>query len=82
MASMQLAWSMSGAVAPLLYSALLHRGALALWGGTVVLCVVWALLVEVLAVRMPLASRPVTNVAETFEAVVPVDPVAEAPTTS
>jgi MFS family permease len=82
MASMQLAWSLSGAVAPLLYSALLHRGALALWGGTVVLCVVWAFLVEVLAVRMPLASRPVTNVAEAAIPVVPVDPAAEAPTTS
>ncbi|MDX6359880.1 MAG: hypothetical protein QOH37_2934 [Nocardioidaceae bacterium] len=89
MASMQLAWSLSGAVAPLLYSALLHRGSLALWGGTLVLCVVWALLVEVLAVRMPLAGRAVTNVAEAaqpearpgVQPVLPVDPAAEAPTT-
>jgi MFS family permease len=82
MASMQLAWSISGAVAPLLYSALLHRGSLPLWGGAVVLCVVWALLVEVLAVRMPLAGRPVTNVAESSGSALHVDPAAEAPTTS
>jgi MFS family permease len=82
MASMQLAWSTSAAVAPLLYSLLLHRGSLTLWGGTLVLCLVWALLVEVLAVRMPLAGRRVTNVAEPVTTVVPVDPAAEAPTTS
>jgi MFS family permease len=82
MASMQLAWSISGAVAPLLYSALLHRGSLTLWGGTLVLCLVWAGLVEVLAVRMPLVRRRVTNVAEPVPPVVPVDPAAEAPTTS
>jgi MFS family permease len=82
MASMQLAWSTSGAVAPLLYSALLSRGSLTLWGGTLVLCLVWALLVEVLAVRMPLAGRPVTNLAEPAARIVPVDPAAEAPTTS
>jgi MFS family permease len=81
MASMQLSWSISSAVAPLLYSALLHRGALPLWGGAVLLCVVWLLLVEVLAVRMPLASRPVTNVAESGGPALPVDPAAE-PTTS
>jgi MFS family permease len=84
MASMQLAWSIAGAVAPLLYSALLHQGALALWGGTVLLCAVWALLVEALAARMPLATQKVTNVAEA--PVVPtapvVDPAADAPTTS
>jgi MFS family permease len=82
MASMQLAWSASGAVAPLLYSALLHRGSVALWGGTLVLCVVWALLVQVLAVRMPLAGRAVTNVAEPLTSALPLDPAAEAPTTS
>jgi MFS family permease len=71
MASMQLAWSVSGAVAPLLYSALLHRGSLPLWGGALVLCVVWALLVEVLAVRMPLAARAVTNLAEAHQVAVP-----------
>jgi MFS family permease len=82
MAAMQLAWSTSGAVAPLLYSALLSRGPLALWGGALVLCLVWALLVEVLAVRMPLAARPVTNVAVPESELAPVDPAAEAPTTS
>ena len=64
MAATQLAWSSSSAVAPLLWSALLHRGPLAAWAGPVLLCVVWAGLVEVLAVRMPQVSRPVTNVAE------------------
>ncbi len=81
MASMQLSWSTASAVSPLLYSALLHQGALALWGGTLVLCLLWAGLVEVLAARMPLARRPVTNVAEASEAPV-VHPAAEAPTTS
>ncbi|WP_191908003.1 MFS transporter [Nocardioides cynanchi] len=71
MASMQLAWSTSGAVAPLLYSALLHRGALALWGGTLLLCLVWALLVQVLGVRMPLAGRAVTNLAQVDPTPVP-----------
>jgi MFS family permease len=84
MASTQLAWSISSAVAPLLYSALLHRGSLALWAGAVLLCAVWALLVEVLAVRMPLAGWAVTNVAEPVHPpvrpAVPVDPAAEAPT--
>jgi MFS family permease len=86
MASMQLAWSTASAVAPLLYSALLHQGALALWGGAVLLCVVWAFFVEVLAARMPLARQKVTNVAEPpvgpASPVVPVDPTAEVPTTS
>jgi MFS family permease len=82
MSSMQLAWSTSSAVAPLLYSALLSRGAPALWGGALVLCLAWALLVEALAVRMPLAGRPVTNVAEPETHLAPVDPATEAPTTS
>jgi MFS family permease len=82
MAAMQLAWSASGAVAPLLYSALLSRGALALWGGALALCLVWALFVELLAIRMPLARRPVTNVAEPETRLAPVDPTAEAPSTS
>jgi MFS family permease len=64
MAATQLAWSSSSAVAPLLWSALLHRGPLAAWAGPVLLCVVWAGLVELLAVRMSQVSRPVTNVAE------------------
>jgi MFS family permease len=64
MAATQLAWTSSGAVAPLLWSALLDRGALAAWGGPLVLCVVWAVLVELLAARMPQVARPVTNVAE------------------
>jgi MFS family permease len=61
MAANQLAWSASAAVAPLLYSALLDHGALAAWGGPVVICVVWALLIQVLGRVMPQAGRPVTN---------------------
>jgi len=77
MAATQLAWGASGAVVPLLFTALLHRGALWLWGGAIVLCALWALTVEVMARRMPLARGVVTNVAESATA----DPVAEAPTT-
>jgi MFS family permease len=84
MAATQLAWSSSSAVAPLLWSALLDRGALAAWVGPVLLCVVWAALVEVLAVRMPQVARPVTNVAEGEPGA--VDPTAvstgEAPSSS
>src|SRR4051794_11065989 len=84
MAATQLAWSASGAVAPLLWSALLDRGALAAWTGPVVLCVVWAGLVELLAARMPQAARPVTNVAEAEPG--PLDsgalPAGEAPSSS
>ena len=80
MAATQLAWSCSGAVAPLLWSALLHRGALAAWGGPLVLCLVWAALVQVLAARMPQVARPVTNVAEGEPGA--VDSTAEASSTS
>ena len=64
MAASQLAWSASAAASPLFYSALLDRGPLPAWGGPVVVCAVWALLVEVLARRMPQVRRPVTNRAE------------------
>jgi MFS family permease len=80
MAATQLAWSSSGAVAPLLWSALLDHGSLAAWAGPVLLCVVWAGLVEMLASRMPQVARPVTNVAETEPG--PVEPSAEAPSSS
>jgi MFS family permease len=85
MAATQLAWSMSGAVGPLLYSALLDTGPLPLWGGTVALCAVWAGLVVLLGARMPLAGQRVTNVAEAETVGDPElqpDPNAEAPTTS
>jgi MFS family permease len=81
MAATQLAWGASGAVAPLLFTTLLHRGAEWLWGGVLGLCVLWAVTVEVMSARMPLARRAVTNVAEGSEAAA-VDPAAEAPTTS
>jgi MFS family permease len=64
MAATQLAWSAAAAASPLCYSALLDHGPLAAWGGPVVVCAVWALLVEVLARRMPQVRRPVTNTAD------------------
>jgi MFS family permease len=78
MAASQLAWGVSGAVAPLLYSALLDRGSAAAWGGPLVVCIAWLLLVEVLARRVPRVRRPVTNAAEPA----PVGTAAEAPTSS
>jgi MFS family permease len=77
MAATQLAWSASGAVAPLLYSFLLQRGSLPLWGGTLVLCLAWSLCVQVLAARMPLVAESVTNVAESAQPV--TDPETPAP---
>ncbi len=64
MAASQLAWSTSAAISPLLYSALLDRGAVAAWTGPLVVCALWLVLVEVLARRVPHVRRPVTNVAE------------------
>jgi fucose permease len=80
MAATQLAWSASGALGPLLYSTLLDRGALPVWGGTVLLCALWAGLVVLLGARMPLARQRVTNVAEPEPG--PIGTEAEAPTTS
>jgi MFS family permease len=82
MAATQLAWGAAGAVSPLLYSALLDRGSLAAWGGPLVICALWAALVEVLTRRMPQVSRPVTNVAEPASEPGAVGPTAEAPSTS
>ena len=64
MATSQLAWGASGAIAPLLYSALLDRGPAAAWGGPMAICVVWLVLVEVLARLEPRVQSPVTNTAE------------------
>jgi MFS family permease len=80
MAASQLAWSTSAAIAPLFYSALLDRGAVAAWSGPLVVCVLWLGLVEVLARRVPQVRRPVTNVAEPEPG--PVGSTAEAPTSS
>jgi MFS family permease len=79
MAATQLAWSTSAAIAPLLYSFLLDRGSEPLWGGTLVLCLLWAGCVQVLSARMPLAGQRVTNVPETGEVVAAVDPEAPVP---
>jgi len=78
MAATQLARVTSYAVGPLLFAALLDRGPLAMWGGTLVLCVVWAGLVVVLSGRMPLVRERVTNVADA----VPVEEVALQPDAS
>jgi MFS family permease len=80
MAASQLAWSTSAAIAPLLYSALLDRGSLAAWGGPALICVLWLVLVAVLARRVPQVTRPVTNVAEPEPGA--VGSTAEAPTSS
>jgi MFS family permease len=77
MAATQLAWSVAGAIGPLLWSLLLARGAWAAWGASLVLCLVWSGLVQVLGARMPLAGRAVTNVAEGAEPAV-ADPAAGA----
>jgi len=80
LAATQLAWSAAAALSPLLYTALLDRGSLATWGGPILICAVWAILIEVLRHRMPQVTRPVTNVAEPDPG--PVDSTAEAPSTS
>jgi MFS family permease len=80
MAASQLAWSVSAAITPLLYSALLDRGSLAAWGGPVAICALWLALVEVLARRVPQVTRPVTNLAEPGPA--PAASTAEAPASS
>ena len=64
MAATQLAWSTAAAIAPLLYSALIDRGAWAAWGGPIAICLLWLALVEILTRRMPRVALPVTNVAE------------------
>ena len=45
-----------------------------MWGGALALCLLWALAVEAMVARMPLARRAVTNVAE-VEQVVPAPAV-------
>jgi len=80
LAATQLAWSAAAALSPLLYTALLDRGSLATWGGPILICAVWAILIEVLRHRMPQVTRPVTNVAEPDPG--PVDSTAQAPSTS
>ena len=64
MSVVQLAWNISGAVAPLLYAALLDRGSLAIWGGAIVLCGLWAAVSLRMATLLPRARQPVTNAVE------------------
>ncbi|GAA5151332.1 hypothetical protein GCM10023340_30020 [Nocardioides marinquilinus] len=64
MSVVQLGWNLSGALAPLAYTALLAAGPLAAWGGPLALCGLWALVVLALARVLPRASTRVTNAAE------------------
>jgi hypothetical protein len=73
MSVVQLAWNISGAVAPLLYAALLDSGPLAIWGGAIVLCGLWAAVSLRMAAVLPRARERVTNAVE-----VPADEPAEA----
>lgn len=59
----QLAWNASGALAPLVYTALLAHGSAPMWGGALALCAVWALVLLALRRRVPMVTRPVTNAA-------------------
>ena len=73
MSVVQLGWNISGAVAPLLYASLLDAGSLAIWGGAVVLCALWALVSLRMAAALPRARERVTNaVDEPAEAAPPV----------
>jgi len=64
MSVVQLAWNLSGAIAPLLYAALLDGGSLAMWGGAVVLCGLWAAVTVRMAAVLPRSRERVTNTAE------------------
>lgn len=64
MSVVQLAWTSSSAVAPLLYAFLLDHGALTGWGGPILLCVVWAAVVVHLPRVLPRAATRVTNAEE------------------
>jgi MFS family permease len=81
MAATQLAWSVASAIGPLLYAFLLHHGAWAAWGGSLVMCALWSGTVEVLAARMPLASQAVTNEAEPVTPDEPIPALDPAPPT-
>ncbi|HWM73773.1 MAG TPA: MFS transporter, partial [Nocardioides sp.] len=73
MSVVQLAWNISGAVAPLLYATLLDGGSLAIWGGAIVLCALWAAVTLRMAAVLPRARERVTNAVEA-----PADEPAEA----
>ena len=77
MSVVQLAWNGAGAVSPLLYTSLLAAGALAMWGGALALCLLWAVAALALGVTMPLARRAVAEEAHAEPPAAPV-PAAEA----
>ena len=64
MSVVQLAWNTSGAISPLFYAFLLDRGAVAAWGGPLLLCAIWWLVVLRMSAVLPRARLPVTNQAE------------------
>ena len=64
MSVVQLGWNISGAVAPLLYATLLDGGSLAIWGGAIVLCGLWAAVSLRMAALLPRAQERVTNAVE------------------
>ncbi len=64
MSVVQLGWTVSSAIAPLLYAALLTAGAPAAWGGPLLLCGLWALCVGALPRVLPRAATRVTNAVE------------------
>lgn len=68
---MQLAWNLSGTVAPLAFAWLLDRGPSAIWLGLVVMTGVAALLVVRLGTTLPQAADRVTDRAQQDEEPVP-----------
>lgn len=64
MAAVQLSWTVSTAIAPVLYAFMLDRGPAVIWGGLLVLVALWASTCVPLRRLLPLAALPVTNVAE------------------
>ncbi|MGN6253135.1 MAG: MFS transporter [Marmoricola sp.] len=64
MAAVQLSWTASSALAPLLYATMLDGGAAVTWGGLLVLVGLWGATCVPLRRLLPLAALPVTNLAE------------------
>ncbi len=60
----QLAWNLSGTIAPVLFAWLLERGPEPLWVVMIALAVVMVFVVGRLASVMPAAAAEVTNAAE------------------
>jgi MFS family permease len=61
MSVVQLSWSIAAAIAPVLYSWLLDRGALPGWGVLALIAMAWGAVTIPLHRRLPLAASRVTN---------------------